>query len=126
MTSASIQPEALNHRSFKPNTSAMSGPEIMVGMQMPQVVAWNAIIWGIVLYLADRFGRMEKTMADMGLPQALLIGLAQAIAIIPGITTSIAFTYDDVKYRPTWVATQIAKGKPYFLRLCSINCSLLR
>lgn len=57
-------------------------------LRLPEVVAWNAIIWGIVLYLADRFGRMEKTMADMGLPQALLIGLAQAIALIPGTSRS--------------------------------------
>jgi undecaprenyl-diphosphatase len=57
-------------------------------LRLPEVVAWNAIIWGIVLYLADRFGRMEKTMVDMGLPQALLIGLAQAIALIPGTSRS--------------------------------------
>jgi undecaprenyl-diphosphatase len=55
---------------------------------MPQIVAWNAIIFGILLYLCDRFGLWVKTIEDMTLSQALIIGVAQALAIIPGTSRS--------------------------------------
>jgi undecaprenyl-diphosphatase len=55
---------------------------------MPQIVAWNAIIFGTLLYLCDRFGLWIKRMEDMTLGQAIIIGVAQAIAIIPGTSRS--------------------------------------
>ena len=56
--------------------------------QMPQVVAWNAIIFGALLYLCDRYGLSIRRMSDMTWAPALIIGLAQAIAIIPGTSRS--------------------------------------
>lgn len=56
--------------------------------QMPQIVAWNAIIFGILLYVCDRFGLSGRRMADMTWAPALIIGVAQAIAIIPGVSRS--------------------------------------
>ncbi len=52
------------------------------------VIGWTAIIYGIVLYLADRFGPDTKRMEDMNLPPALLIGIAQMFALIPGTSRS--------------------------------------
>ena len=54
----------------------------------PLVVAWGAVIFGLAMYLADRFGAKTKTMGDMHLRPALLIGLAQAVALIPGTSRS--------------------------------------
>ena len=54
----------------------------------PQVVAWNAIIFGTLLYVCDRYGATRNLMVNMNLPQALIIGVAQAIAIIPGTSRS--------------------------------------
>jgi len=56
--------------------------------QMPVIVAWNAIIFGILLYVCDRFGLSERRMSDMTWVPALIIGLAQAVAIIPGVSRS--------------------------------------
>ena len=53
-----------------------------------EIVAWNAVIFGILLYVADRFGRRVKSMDDMKLNPALVIGVAQAIALIPGTSRS--------------------------------------
>lgn len=53
-----------------------------------EVVAWNAIIYGVVLYLADRFGPQLKTMEDMRFMPAMIIGVAQALALIPGTSRS--------------------------------------
>jgi undecaprenyl-diphosphatase len=55
---------------------------------MPQVVAWNAIFFGILLYVCDRYGLSARRMADMTWMPALIIGVAQAIAIIPGVSRS--------------------------------------
>ena len=53
-----------------------------------QIVGWNAIIFGIILYLADRYGPRLRQMSDMQLNPALAIGLAQALALIPGTSRS--------------------------------------
>jgi undecaprenyl-diphosphatase len=53
-----------------------------------QLVAWNAIIFGILLYAADAFGTTRKTMEDMRLGPAVLVGIAQAMAIVPGTSRS--------------------------------------
>ncbi|MEO0327136.1 MAG: undecaprenyl-diphosphate phosphatase [Pseudomonadota bacterium] len=53
-----------------------------------EVIAWNAVIFGILLYVADVVGPRLKRMEDMKLPPALIIGLAQAIALIPGTSRS--------------------------------------
>lgn len=57
-------------------------------LRLAEVVAWNAIIWGIAMYVADRLGPMTRVMEDMKLPQALIIGVAQALALIPGTSRS--------------------------------------
>ncbi len=53
-----------------------------------QIVGWNAIIFGILMYIADRFSSAKKIMEDMKISPAILIGIAQAIAIIPGTSRS--------------------------------------
>lgn len=53
-----------------------------------EVIAWNAIIFGIVLYVADLIGKRVKTMENMTLTSAMLIGLSQALALIPGTSRS--------------------------------------
>lgn len=53
-----------------------------------EIVAWNAVIFGILLYVADVVGKRTKVMEDMTLSPALVIGVAQAMAIIPGTSRS--------------------------------------
>lgn len=53
-----------------------------------EVVAWNAIIFGVLMYIADIVGKHSKVMEDMKLPPALMIGLAQALALVPGTSRS--------------------------------------
>ena len=53
-----------------------------------QIVGWNAIIFGIILYAADRFGERLRSMSDMQLHPAMVIGFAQALALIPGTSRS--------------------------------------
>ena len=53
-----------------------------------EVVAWNALIFGILLYVADEWGPRVKTMENITFKSAMIIGLAQAIALIPGTSRS--------------------------------------
>ncbi|MEP1207141.1 MAG: undecaprenyl-diphosphate phosphatase [Rhizobiaceae bacterium] len=53
-----------------------------------ELVAWGAIFFGILMYVADRVGQNVKKMEDMTLAPAMLIGVAQAIALIPGTSRS--------------------------------------
>ncbi len=54
----------------------------------PFIVAVNAILFGIVMLVADRYFAQRRRVEDMDLTSALLIGVAQAVAIIPGTSRS--------------------------------------
>jgi undecaprenyl-diphosphatase len=58
------------------------------GFRSTHLVAANLIIYGILLGVADRFGRQEKSFEDVTLRDAVLVGLAQALALIPGTSRS--------------------------------------
>lgn len=58
------------------------------GLRSVEVIAWNAIIFGVLMYVADLVGKHTKVMEDMKLPPALMIGFAQALALIPGTSRS--------------------------------------
>ncbi|MBV1895633.1 MAG: undecaprenyl-diphosphate phosphatase [Rhodobacteraceae bacterium] len=52
------------------------------------VIGWTMLIFGIVLYWADRTGTSEKTSTDWTLREAIIIGLWQTISLIPGTSRS--------------------------------------
>lgn len=54
----------------------------------PVLVASNLIVFGILLYLADRFGSKSREIAGLAWRDALLIGAAQALALVPGTSRS--------------------------------------
>src|SRR5690606_36333145 len=43
---------------------------------------------GLVLGLAERMGRKTKPIADLSIRDAILLGLAQACALVPGVSRS--------------------------------------
>ena len=58
------------------------------GFRSTDLVATNLIIFGILLGLADHFGKQTKAYEDMSLRDAILVGCAQALALIPGTSRS--------------------------------------
>jgi len=54
----------------------------------PILIAGTLAVMGVVLWIADVMGRRKKTMDNIYLGDAILIGLSQALAIIPGVSRS--------------------------------------
>jgi undecaprenyl-diphosphatase len=52
------------------------------------LIASVLIIFGVILGLADKFGRSDKTLKDLSIGHGLLYGLAQSLALIPGVSRS--------------------------------------
>lgn len=66
----------------------MKSSGMQAELRSVKIIAWNSIIFGMLLYIADRLGSRKKMMKDITLTPALLIGLAQAMALIPGTSRS--------------------------------------
>jgi undecaprenyl-diphosphatase len=54
----------------------------------PTGVAIMLIVFGVVLYVVDRFAKKERTMDQLGFGGAIGIGLAQVLALVPGVSRS--------------------------------------
>ncbi len=52
------------------------------------LVAINLIIYGLLLGAADHFGKQKKNFEDLTMRDAILVGIAQAMALIPGTSRS--------------------------------------
>lgn len=57
-------------------------------MRNMELIGWTAIIYGALLLAADRLGAQLKSMEQMTFAPAMIIGLAQALALIPGTSRS--------------------------------------
>ncbi len=56
------------------------------------VVAIMLIVFGILLGLADRFGKRNRELTQLTYPHGITLGFAQALALIPGVSRSGATT----------------------------------
>jgi len=86
------------HRAMAVYLALASIPALLVGavthgavefyLRDVHVIAWATIGFGLLLWIADAFRSRDKGIEQINLPRALLIGLAQAFALIPGASRS--------------------------------------
>lgn len=54
----------------------------------PQIVVGMLILFALVLWLAEKVGKKRRGLADLTFVDAIFVGLAQAISLIPGVSRS--------------------------------------
>lgn len=54
----------------------------------PLIVASTLVVFGGLLFFADRFGRQHRSFGTLSMRDALVIGCSQALAIVPGVSRS--------------------------------------
>ncbi|SFB57128.1 undecaprenyl-diphosphatase [Amycolatopsis marina] len=53
-----------------------------------RLIATTLIVFGILLWIADRIGRKDRDLDHLTVPHGLGYGFAQALALIPGVSRS--------------------------------------
>lgn len=86
------------HRSLLACLAAASIPALVLGFLMHdlvelylrdvRIIAWTTIGFGLLLWLADAQGGRSRDLSGIRLPAAVVIGLAQSLALIPGVSRS--------------------------------------
>jgi undecaprenyl-diphosphatase len=61
---------------------------VSTALRDPMVIAATTIIFGLLLGVADRLGRRSRDEHSLVLRDVILIGLAQAVALVPGTSRS--------------------------------------
>ena len=53
-----------------------------------KVIGWMTLIFGIILYLSDRFRLDNELKKDFNFKSAITIGLFQVLSLVPGVSRS--------------------------------------
>lgn len=57
-------------------------------LRSAKLIGWTISCYAILLYIADKFGHSTRTVSDLSIKDALIIGCAQCLALIPGTSRS--------------------------------------
>jgi len=61
---------------------------IATNLRSPMVIVYTLSGYAILMVLADRYGRKSRDIASVRVKDAVLVGLAQALALVPGTSRS--------------------------------------
>ncbi len=53
-----------------------------------ELIGWTMIIFGILLFYADKFGKEKKSLKNLSFKESIFIGFFQVFALIPGVSRS--------------------------------------
>ena len=53
-----------------------------------KIIGWTTIIFGLLLYISDKFGVHKKIESNFNIKSAVIIGLFQILALVPGVSRS--------------------------------------
>lgn len=66
----------------------LTKPYIATYLRSAEVIAWATLLFGVLLWLTDRFGLTIRRVDHLGVFNALFLGLAQVLALVPGTSRS--------------------------------------
>jgi len=58
------------------------------GIRGIEIIAWTTLVFGILLYVADQLGMTVRRVEHLRFGDVLIVGVAQALALIPGTSRS--------------------------------------
>lgn len=58
------------------------------GDRAVEVIGWTTLVFGVLLYIGDRIGGGERKLEGWTAGSAVWMGLAQALALVPGVSRS--------------------------------------
>ncbi len=61
---------------------------IEANLRSPMVIVTTLAGYGVLMAVADRFSRHERATGDLGVKDAVIIGIAQALSLVPGTSRS--------------------------------------
>ena len=67
--------------------------QIETGARDLRLIGWVLILFGIILWAVDHYFQQRKGIEDLNLRDGMLFGLAQSLALIPGVSRSGATIY---------------------------------
>ena len=53
-----------------------------------KIIAWTTLIFGIILFIVDKFKVKKKFDIDLNIKNILIIGIFQILALVPGVSRS--------------------------------------
>jgi undecaprenyl-diphosphatase len=58
------------------------------GLRSLNVIAWTTLGFGVVLWISDKVGMTLRRVEHLGVSDAIIIGFAQVLALVPGTSRS--------------------------------------
>jgi undecaprenyl-diphosphatase len=69
--------------------AGVAGQEVVeTRLGAPMLVAGQLIIFALVLWVAERFGRKQRGLEQASWTEGIVVGVAQAMALAPGVSRS--------------------------------------
>ena len=62
--------------------------QIETGARDLRIIGWVLILFGVILWGVDKYAPQTKDIGQLGLRDGLIYGVAQALALIPGVSRS--------------------------------------
>lgn len=67
--------------------------DFIENLRVIEIIGWTTLIFGILLYISDKFDLQKNISNDFNYKSAIVIGLFQVISLVPGVSRSgIAIT----------------------------------
>ena len=61
---------------------------IVVKLRDPRVVSITLIVFALILFWAEKVGARNRSLADLNFKDSIIVGIAQAISLVPGVSRS--------------------------------------
>ena len=61
---------------------------LVPGLRTYKIIGWTTVIFGVLLYFADRFKTNQSIQSNFTTKNAVIIGFFQIMALVPGVSRS--------------------------------------